>query len=87
MQAYLARIAAVNPRHNAIVSLRDGDVLLRRSRSLRRARSRARDASAPPPPFLFGVPQAIKDIVTTAGIALDHGLAAAARLRARPPTR
>ncbi|TMG97071.1 MAG: hypothetical protein E6H79_21690, partial [Betaproteobacteria bacterium] len=29
MQATLARIGAVNPIHNAIVSLRDGDALLR----------------------------------------------------------
>src|SRR5437763_13695793 len=29
MKATLARIETVNPRHNAIVSLRDGDALLR----------------------------------------------------------
>ncbi|TMH08386.1 MAG: amidase, partial [Betaproteobacteria bacterium] len=29
MRATLARIESVNPVHNAIVSLRDGDVLLR----------------------------------------------------------
>ncbi len=29
MQACLARIARVNPLHNALVSLRDGDALLR----------------------------------------------------------
>jgi amidase len=72
MQAYLARIDAVNPRRNAIVSLRDGDVLLGEADRCDAALA-ARDASAPPPPFLFGVPQAIKDILSTAGVRSTMG--------------
>ncbi len=72
MQAFLARIEAVNPRHNAIVSLRDGDALLREADGcdLALARRRADDA---PPPFLFGLPQAIKDVVPTAGLRTTFG--------------
>ena len=72
MQAYLDRIAAINPRFNAIVSLRDGDVLLREADrcDLELVRS---DASDPPLPFLFGLPQAIKDVVPTAGLRTTFG--------------
>jgi len=72
MQAYLARIGAVNPRHNAIVSLRDGDELLREAERCDAALAR-RDASAAPLPFLFGLPQAIKDLVPTAGLRTTFG--------------
>ncbi|HEY4957235.1 MAG TPA: amidase [Caldimonas sp.] len=72
MQAYLARIGAVNPRHNAIVSLRDGDDLLREADRCDETLAR-RDASAPPLPFLFGLPQAIKDLVPTAGLRTTFG--------------
>jgi amidase len=72
MQAFLARIATLNPRHNAIVSLRDGDALL--GEADRRDLELARDAAdTPPRPFLFGLPQAIKDVVPTAGLRTTFG--------------
>jgi amidase len=70
MTAFLARIDAVNPVFNAIVSRRpDADLL---------AEADARDAElardpATPRSFLFGLPQAIKDVATTAGIATTFG--------------
>jgi amidase len=72
MQAYLERIDAINPRHNAIVSLRDGDTLLREAErcDLELVRRGVGDA---PLPFLFGVPQAIKDVVPTAGLRTTFG--------------
>ena len=72
MHATLARIAAVNPRHNAIVSLRDGDALLAEAAACDAvlARPSATDA---PRGFLFGIPQAIKDIVPVAGIRSTMG--------------
>lgn len=74
MQAHLARIATVNPRHNAIVSLRDGDELLseadRCDVELGRNRACFDDS---PRSFLFGIPQAIKDLVPTAGIRTTFG--------------
>ena len=72
MQAFLDRIAAMNPRHNAIVSLRDGDdLLLEADRcDLELVRNDANDS---PRPFLFGLPQAIKDMVPTAGIRSTSG--------------
>ena len=69
MQATLARIEAVNPVHNAIVSLRDGDALLReadeRDAELRRG--------AAPVGWMHGMPQAIKDMAQTAGIRTTLG--------------
>jgi len=63
MHAYLARIAAVNPVHNALVSLRDADVLLREADAcdaeLARGASRG---------WMHGMPQAIKDIAPVAGL-------------------
>jgi amidase len=72
MQAYLARIATLNPRHNAIVSLRDEDELLREADRCDAALAR-HNANAAPLPFLFGLPQAIKDVVPTAGIRTTFG--------------
>ena len=72
MQAFLARIDAVNPRHNAIVSLRDGDDLLREA-DARDAVLARRDPGDAPPLFLFGLPQAIKDMVETAGLRTTLG--------------
>ena len=57
MQAFLDRIAALNPRHNAIVSLRDGDELLLEADRLDLELVR-NDAGDSPRPFLFGLPQA-----------------------------
>ena len=72
MQAFLDRIAALNPRHNAIVSLRDGDELLLEADRLDLERAR-NDAGDAPRPFLFGLPQAVKDMVPTAGIRSTSG--------------
>ena len=68
MQATLARIEAVNPRHNAIVSLRDGGTLL--------AEADARDAQlarGESMGWMHGMPQAIKDIAATAGLRTTMG--------------
>jgi amidase len=72
MQAFLERIDAVNAQHNAIVSLRDGDELLREADrcDLELVRGSFDDE---PRSFLFGLPQAIKDMVPTAGIRTTSG--------------
>ena len=68
MQAYLARIDAVNPAFNAIVSLQDGDGLLRQAdaRDLQLARGESMG-------WMHGMPQAIKDLANTAGIPTTLG--------------
>ncbi len=72
MQAFLERIEAVNPTHNAIVSLRDGDELLQEAE--RCDMELVRDSiDDEPRSFLFGLPQAIKDVVPTAGIRTTFG--------------
>ena len=67
MQATLARIQAINPVHNAIVSLRDGDQLLSEAdgcdAKLKPSRVGSTQAG-----WLHGIPQAIKDTAQTAGI-------------------
>ena len=72
MQATLTRIEAVNPTHNAIVSLRDGDALLReageRDEQLQRGAT-----PAGPIGWMHGMPQAIKDLTETAGIRTTRG--------------
>jgi amidase len=60
MQATLKRIDAVNPKVNAIVSLRDPDVLLAEARALK-------------PGPLSGLPMAIKDLAETKGLRTTHG--------------
>ncbi len=79
MQATLARIAAVNPRHNAIVSLRDGDALLREADACDVELDAGRRRG-----WLHGIPMAIKDIAATAGIATTQG---SPLLRDHVPTR
>ncbi|HEY4066331.1 MAG TPA: amidase [Burkholderiaceae bacterium] len=68
MQATLARIDAVNPAHNAIVSLRGTDALLREAdvcdAELAQGRSRG---------WMHGLPQAIKDLAPTAGLRTTLG--------------
>ena len=72
MQATLARIAAVNPLHNAIVSLRDGDVLLREADECDAQLAR-NTTSTQAIGWMHGMPQAIKDIALTAGIRTTLG--------------
>jgi amidase len=68
MAATLARIERVNPQVNAIVSQRDGDVLL--------AEADARDAQlarGESMGWMHGMPQAIKDLSNTAGLLTTLG--------------
>ena len=67
MQALLARIDAVNPAVNAIVTLARDAALWNARRATATLK---RGASLPP---LFGVPVAIKDVTPTAGIRTTHG--------------
>jgi amidase len=67
MQAVLARIDAVNPRVNAIVTLVREAAL----REARRATATSRKGSPLPP--LFGVPVGIKDVTPTKGIRTTYG--------------
>jgi amidase len=68
MLAYLARIARLNPRVNAIVSLQDRSALL--------AQADERDtqlARGAPLGWMHGFPFAVKDLVATAGIRTTLG--------------
>jgi amidase len=67
MQAVLARIDAVNPRVNAVVTLVREAAL----REARRATAALRRGAALPP--LFGVPVGIKDVTPTRGIRTTYG--------------
>jgi amidase len=68
MQALLARIDAVNPSVNAIVTLARDAALW----NARRATAALKRGTASLPP-LFGVPVAIKDVTPTAGIRTTQG--------------
>lgn len=68
MQAYLARIARMNPVHNALVSLRDGDDLLREADARDAELARGQVVG-----WMHGLPQAIKDIAPTAGLRSTSG--------------
>ncbi|WP_108860395.1 amidase [Ruegeria sp. Alg231-54] len=64
MRESLDRIAAVNPRLNAIVALRDEEVLMAEARALD-----ARPVTGP----LHGLPIAVKDLVNVAGVVSSQG--------------
>jgi amidase len=64
MAAVLARIGAVNPAVNAIVSLRDGDMLL--------AEARAAE-NGPRKGWLHGIPLAVKDLADARGLPTSQG--------------
>ena len=68
MQAYLARIARLNPTYNAIVALRPDDALLAEADAcdVQLARGASRG-------WLHGVPQAIKDLANAAGLPTTLG--------------
>jgi amidase len=68
MTATLARIAQVNPRVNAIVSLRDADALLQEAE-----RYDALLAQGQSMGWMHGIPQAIKDLAPTAGLRTTMG--------------
>ena len=68
MQAYLGRIARVNPVHNALVSLRDAGELLREADARDAELARGHSAG-----WMHGLPQAIKDIAPTAGLRSTMG--------------
>ena len=72
MTATLARIAVVNPVHNAIVSLRDADVLLREADE-KDVQLAAALAASTPVGWMHGMPQAIKDLAPTAGLLSTSG--------------
>ena len=64
MAAHLARIDAVNPALNALVSLRDGDDLMAAARSA---------DEAPRAGWLHGLPLAVKDLQGVAGVRSTSG--------------
>lgn len=64
MRATLARIDAVNPSVNAIVSLRDREILM--------GEARVADAMAPTG-WLHGIPVAVKDLVAVRGVRSTWG--------------
>ena len=66
MQSTLARIAAVNPAVNAVVSLRPPDALIAEARA---ADQMPKDQRGP----LFGLPIAIKDLANAKGLPTSHG--------------
>ncbi|MDC0713897.1 amidase [Stigmatella sp. ncwal1] len=68
MQAFLKRIAAVNPTFNAIVSLQDPDGLLRQADERDAQLSRGESMG-----WMHGIPQAIKDLSATRGIRTTMG--------------
>ena len=74
MQASLERIAALNPRHNAIVSLRDPQQLLAQADACDAALARGERAG-----WMHGLPVAVKDLSDAAGLPTTMGSPAIGR--------
>ena len=68
MQAFLQRIAAINPQANAIVNLRDADLLLQQADACDTELSKGDSRG-----WLHGMPLAFKDLVDVAGIPTTCG--------------
>ena len=68
MQAYRQRIDEINPHYLALVSLRDPDALLREADQKDAQLARGESMG-----WMHGMPQAIKDLANTAGIATTLG--------------
>src|SRR5215471_11189330 len=68
MAAYLDQIERLNPRVNAIVSLREPDVLLREADAADQALARNQSRG-----WMHGFPHAVKDLVATRGIRTTKG--------------
>ena len=68
MQAFLERIAAINPQANAIVNLQDADLLLQQADVLDAELSKGDSRG-----WLHGMPLALKDLVDVTGIPTTSG--------------
>ncbi len=68
MQAYLAQIERLNPQANALVSLREPERLLEEADERDRQLARGQSLG-----WMHGMPQAIKDLAATAGLATSLG--------------
>jgi amidase len=68
MQSTIARISEVNSIHNAIVNLVDGADLLQQARACDNALSKSQSLG-----WLHGIPQAVKDLSNSKGIATSKG--------------
>lgn len=68
MAAYLTQIERLNPKVNAIVSLQDGDALLKQAEERDRQLARGQYLG-----WMHGMPHAVKDLAATAGIRTTYG--------------